>query len=415
MDVARPKQNKRAKRLSWTLLAIAALALITLGAGRMRRAPRSIAKSAAWTGEVKSGEMMRAVRGPGTLVPEHIRFVTADTAGRVERIHLRPGAEVEEETVLIELSNPDVQLAALEAERQVANAEAELLSLRSTLESELLTERAASARLKNEAEETARLAKANAAMQKQNLISELEATQSSEKAQSLKAQLALAESKANVLEKGLSDRLAAQKEQILKLRAVSKFRSEQVESMKVRARDHGVLQDLPLELGQWVTPGTLLAKVVRPDRLKAELRIAETQAKDLALGQTATIDTRNGIIKGKVSRIPPSATQGMVLAEISFDCDELPKGARPDLSVDGTIELEKIEALHVARPAGAQSESTMDLWKVIDGGDAAERVRVELGRSSVNEIEIKRGLEPGDRILLSDMTAYATEERVKIQ
>src|ERR671936_676561 len=291
VDIPRKPRNTRKRNLIIGVSVAAALAAITFGLSRLRAAAPVVDRSGLWTDTVKRGPMLREVKGPGTLVPEQIRLITADTAGRVERIPLRPGAQVEPGTILMELSNPDVMLQALDAERQLAQAEADLINLRATADGNTPLTRSG---------------------------------------------------------------LAAQQAQIERLKAVVAFRRKQVESMKVRSVDRGVLSELPLELGQWVTPGALLAKVVQPERLKAVLRIPETQARDLALHLPAVVDTRNGVVKGDVSRISPSANQGSVEVDVSLP-SELPRGARPDLTVEGTIEIEKLQnVLFVGRPAGAQ-------------------------------------------------------------
>jgi HlyD family secretion protein len=414
MDIARPKP-RRSPRVLYAVGAAVALAAVTAFLGRLQRAAPSVERSSLWIDQVKRGDMLRAVRGPGTLVPEQIRLITAETAGRVEKIALRPGAAVQVGTELLELSNPDVQLQALEAERQLASAQAELLNLKSTLEAQNLSQRASLATLRTDLAEARRRATANEKLVSEHLASDYENRQTAERADELVSRMKLEQDRLEVMEQGMRDRLSAQRAQIDKLRAVAEFRRQQVESMQVKSTGNGVLQELPLELGQWVTPGTLLARVVEPDKLKAELHIPETQAKDLARGQRAQVDTRNGIVPGTVSRIAPAASQGTVLVEIALE-GTLPKGARPDLTVEGTVELEKLNGvLYVGRPAGAQPEQAMELFRVDASGDEAARTRVKLGRASVNSVEVQDGLREGDRVVLSDMSNWDGAERIKLK
>ncbi|WP_164012369.1 efflux RND transporter periplasmic adaptor subunit [Pyxidicoccus trucidator] len=411
MDI--PKAKKKTRK-PW-VLAIAgasALLLVTVGLSRLRPAAPSVERASVWLDTVKRGPMVRQVKGAGTLVPEYIRWLTADTAGRVERIHVRPGATVTADTLLMELANPDVQLQALEAERQLASAQADLIKLRMELETLRLGQEATVATLTSESADAVRRAEASHALHQKELIGDLEVKQTREKAGELSRRLELERKRLNVVASSMKDQLVAQQGQVERLKAVAQFRRNQVESMKVRAGEDGVLQDLPLELGQWVTPGVLLAKVVKPERLKAELRIAETQARDIQPGQKALIDTRNGVVEGTVARVAPAASQGTVRVEVSLP-EELPRGARPDLTVEGTVELERLgNVLSVGRPAGAQPNGTMSLFRLVSGGDEAIRVPVQLGRGSVNAVEVVQGLQEGDQVVLSDMAAWDAVERV---
>jgi multidrug resistance efflux pump len=391
------------------------LVLVVVALSRLKTAAPAVEKGGVWIDTVRRGPMLRAVKGPGALVPEHIRWITADTAGRVERIHLRSGAPVAADTALIDLSNPDVMLQSLEAERQVSSATADLLALRANLSTDTLKQQAAVAQLETDAADAKRRAEADRRLHAKQMLSDIDASLSTERARDLGERLKLGQSQVQVLGRSVNDRTRALAAQLEKLKAVAQFRKQLVESMHVRAGGEGVLQDLPLELGQWVTPGTLLAKVVQPGDLKAELRIPETQAKDVALGQTVAVDTRNGIVPGRVRRVAPAASQGTVLVEVELR-GALPRGARPDLTVDGTIEIEKLpDVLFVGRPAGAQPESTVELFRLAPGSDNAQRTRVALGRSSVNAIEVKGGLAEGDRVILSDMSAWDSNETVRLR
>ncbi len=414
MDIPRTRKPNR-KPLIYGALGAIVLVGITVGLSQLRAAAPSVERGSVWLDTVKRGPMLRQVKGAGTLVPEHIRWLTADTAGRVERIHVRPGAPVQPDTLLMELSNPDVQLQALEAERQLASAEAQLIALRTELETQRISQEAAIATLEAESANAGRMATATVALLDRAYVPTLEAQQASEKAGELKVRLELERRRLGVLQSSTREQLAAQQGQIERLKAVARFRRTQVESMQVKAGEAGVLTELPLELGQWVTPGMVLAKVVKPERLKAELRIAETQARDIQVGQRAQVDTRNGVVDGTVSRVAPAASQGTVRVEVSLPA-ELPRGARPDLTVEGTVELERLgDVLSVGRPAGAQPNSTVSLFRLLPGSDEAVRVPVQLGRGSVNSIEVVQGLTEGDQVVLSDMTAWDAVDRVRVR
>lgn len=415
VDIPRKPRDRRKRSLIFAACAAAVIAAITFGLSRLRAAAPVVDRGGLWTDTVKRGPMLREVKGPGTLVPERIRFITADTAGRVERIPLRPGAQVEPGTVLLELSNPDVMLQALDAERQLAQAQADLINLRATADGNTLTTRSSVATLEAQAADAQRRAKADQKLAAEGVISEVEARQQVERAEELRSRLDLERKRLGVVAGSGKEQVAAQEAQIERLKAVVAFRRKQVDSMKVRSVDRGVLSELPLELGQWVTPGALLAKVVQPEQLKAVLRIPETQARDLALQLAAAVDTRNGVVEGRVSRISPSANQGSVEVDISLPA-ELPRGARPDLTVEGTIEIEKLQnVLFVGRPAGAQAGGQTELFKIVKGGDEAHRVKVRLGRSSVSTVEIVDGLAEGDVVILSEMSQWDTTDRVRLR
>ncbi len=415
VDIPRKPKNKRRRMLITAGVTLAALAIITAALSRLRAAAPVVERSALWTDTVKRGPMLRDVKGPGTLVPEQIRLITADTAGRVERIPLRPGAQVEAGTILLELSNPDVMLQALDAERQLAQAQADLINLRATTDGNTLTTKSGLATLEAQAADAERRAKADEKLAHDGVISEVEARQTIERAQELRDRLQIERRRLGVVAGSGKEQVAAQEAQIERLKAVVAFRRKQVDSMRVRSVEKGVLSELPLELGQWVVPGQLLAKVVQPERLKAVLRIPETQARDLALRLPASIDTRNGVVQGEVSRISPSANQGSVEVDVSLPA-ELPKGSRPDLTVEGTIEIEKLKnVLYVGRPAGAQPGGQVELFKLVNGGDEAHRVKVKLGRSSVSTVEVLEGLAEGDAVILSDMSQWDSTDRVRLR
>jgi HlyD family secretion protein len=413
VDIPRKKVPKTRRNVALAAGGALAVVAITVGLSRLKAAAPTVDRGSVWTDAVKRGSMLRQVKGPGTLVPEQIRWITADTAGRVERLPLRPGAKVEPGTILLELSNPDVMLQELDAERQLAQASVDLINLRNSLHTQALAQRASMATLRTDAQDARR--KADAIRDLKGVVSEIDLKQQMDRADELARRTEIEEQRLVVMQGSLRDQVRAQEEQIQRLKAVVAFRQKQVESMKVKSIDEGVLSELPLELGQWVTPGALLAKVVKPERLKAIVRIPETQARDVALQQKAEIDTRNGVVQGKVARIAPSANQGSVEVEVALPA-ELPKGARPDLTIEGTIELEKLDdVLYVGRPAGAQPDATVELFKLTKVGDLAIRTKVHLGRSSVSTIEVRDGLAEGDVVVLSDMNQYDNAERVRLR
>src|SRR4051812_24895745 len=413
VDIPRKKQPKTKRNVALAVAAVLVVGGITFGLSRLRAAPPTTARSPVGPARVKRGSMPRRVKGPGSLVPEQIRWITADTAGRIERLPLRPGARIEAGTTLMELSNPDVMLQALDAERQLAQARADLINLRNTLKTQELAQRSTLATLHTDEADARR--RADAMKNLQGVVSDVEMRQQLDKAQELQNRMQIESERLTVMGGSLRDQVRAQEAQIERLKAVVAFRQKQVDSMKVRSPDDGVLSELPLELGQWVTPGSLLAKVVKPERLKAELRIPETQARDLALQLPAVVDTRNGVVKGKVSRISPSANQGSVEVDVSLPA-ELPRGARPDLTVEGTIEIEKLQnVLFVGRPAGAQPGAQAELFRLTKEGDEAHRVKVRLGRSSVSTVEVLDGLAEGDGVILSDMSQWDSTDRVRLR
>lgn len=414
MDIPRPKTRNNL-RYVYAALAATAVGVLGFGLSQLEQAPPTAEKALLWVGEVKRGRMLREVKGPGRLVPEEVRWVTADTAGRVERIELRPGAKVELETPLLLLANPDVMLQALESERQLASAEAQLLDARLASQTQVLAQQAVLRQLQTELGDARRRDEANQRMLEQGQISSAEAQLGADRRKELEERVRLLQEQLSLMEQNERERLAVQRASLEKLRAVVRFRQQQVQSLQVRAGSQGILQELPLELGQWVTPGTVLAKVSQSGQLKAELRIPEVQAKDVQPGQPVRIDTRNGIIRAEVSRIAPAATQGAVVVEARLT-GELPKGARPDLNVDGVIEIERLEdVLHMGRPVGVPQESTVEMFRLSETGDSAARVRVRLGRGSVDTVEVREGLREGDKVVLSDMSAFANADAVRLK
>ena len=414
MDV--PREPIRSRR-PYVLAALGGLALVlvTVMLARLADAPPSVERASVWIDTVRQGELLRQVSGPGTLVPEEIRWVTATTAGRVEAIHVEPGSQVEVDTLLVELSNPDVELEALEAERQLKSAEADLANLRAQLNIERLNQRSTIAQVRSEYREAKRRAEAQQRLAEADIIAELDYAQTKDRAEELAGRLEIEQERARILAEANEARTAAQVAQVERLLALARFQADRVDSLRTPAGLSGVLQELPLEVGQRVSPGTLLAKVVQPKRLKAELRIPEAQAEEVKLGQRAEIDTHNGLIQGLVVRIDPSVRRGAVTVDVSLE-GPLPPGARPDLSVDGRIELERLEdVLYTGRPAFGQPNSRISLFKLAEGGSLATRVVVRLGGSSVSEIQILEGLAEGDRVILSDMSEWDTADRLELK
>jgi multidrug resistance efflux pump len=333
----------------------------------------------------------------------------------VEKVSAQAGQQVEANTVLMELSNPDVMIRALEAERQLTAAQAELVSLRTSLETQRLNQEGVVATTRTDYRNALRKAAGDSALVVEGLISTSDAGLSKDRAEEYITRLKIEQDRLKVITDNMQGQLSVQEQQVARLKDIVAFNQRQVDAMIVRAGAKGVLTELPLQVGQWANSGIELAKVVQPGRLKAVLRIPETEARDLSLGQSAIIDTRNGLVNGKVARMDPSSTNGTVTIDVALP-DNLPKGARPDLSVDGTIEVERLgEVVHVGRPAFGQANSSVSLFKLVEGGSAAVRVKVDLGRISVNAVEILRGLTPGDVVILSDMSRYDGVDRVRVK
>jgi multidrug resistance efflux pump len=414
LDIPREKKPDR-KRFLYIGAGVTSLVLLTLGLSRLKPAAPSVDEGTLWMDTVRQGQMLREVRGPGTLVPEQIRWVSAVVPGRVDKKLVQPGERVTAATVLLELSNPDVEIQRLQAERSLTESQAQLVSLKTTLETQRLNQAGVVATVRSEYREALRKAASDSALAAQDLISAAEYSRSRDRAEEYTERLEVEQQRLQIYTENIDSQLAVQQTQVRRLKAVADFQRSMVDAMVVRAGANGVLQELPLEVGQWAISGATLAKVVQPERLKAVLRIPETQARDVAIGQTAAIDTRNGVVKGHVIRIDPASLNGTVAVDVAFT-EPLPKGARPDLSVDGTIELERLDnVLHVGRPAYGQANSTVGLFRMVNGSREAERVRVELGRSSVNAIEIVRGLAVGDVVILSDMSRWDGVERVRLK
>lgn len=414
MDIQRNKPKSRKPAILWTAGGAVVL-LATLGLSRLKPAAPTADGPALWQDTVKKGPMTREVRGPGTLVPEQIRWISALTPGRVEKVEAQAGQNVEANTVLMELSNPDVMIRALEAERSLTASQAELVSLKTSLETQRLNQEGVVATTRTDYNNALRKAAGDSGLMAEGLISTTDAGLSKDRATEYVTRLKIEQERLKVITDNMQGQIKVQEDQVARLKDIVAFNQRQVDAMVVRAGAKGVLTELPLQVGQWANSGIELAKVVQPGRLKAVLRIPETEARDLSLGQPAVIDTRNGLVNGKVARMDPSSTNGTVTIDVSLP-DQLPKGARPDLSVDGTIEVERLgEVLHVGRPAFGQANSSVSLFKMVEGNNAAVRVKADLGRVSVNAVEILHGLNPGDVVILSDMSRYDGVDRVKLK
>jgi HlyD family secretion protein len=416
MDVARPKsvaRNKKIKNIVYLLLVLIGASVVTLGLSRMRPAAPSVDRATVWIDTVKRGEMLRQVRGLGTLVPEEVRWIPATNDGIIEEVKLLAGAKVSADTIILVMSNPDVLQRETDAELQLKGAEADLANLRATLQKEILDQQAEQANVESEYNKAKLEFEANQELSKDGLIADLILKKSQFTAQELGSKNEMEKKKVESNAKSAEARLSAQQARVDQLRVIYELRLKQANELNVRAGAAGVVQQVPVEAGQHVAPGTILAKVAEPGRLKAELQIAETQVKDVAIGLTASIDTRNGIIPGRVIRIDPAAVNGTVKVDVSLD-GEYPKGVRPDLSVDGTVDLERLtNVMYVGRPAYGQPDSTVGMFKLAPNGEA-NRVQVKLGRSSVNQIEIVEGLREGDQVVLSDMSAWDAYDRVRL-
>ena len=411
----------RRQRRRWLLGGgvVAALALVTLGLTRLQPALPSVGKSSLIIGTVQRGELVRQVRGNGTLVPEQIQYVQAETDGRVERIFVQPGAAVTADTVLMELSNPELEQTAFDAEWQLKGAEAQLTKLRAQLENDRLALKASVAGLKADSHQAELEARANETLAKEKLVSGLETQRSRTKADELREQSEIEEQRLKTNEQSTDAQLAVQQAEVERARALLARKRQQVAALRVRAGVDGVLEQigdlLPLQGGQRVTPAATLAKIVEPTKLKAVLKLPETQVRDVLIGQKAEIDTRNGIVPGRVIRIDPAALKGTVTVDVKLE-GPLPKGARPDLNVDGIIELERLESvLYVDRPAQGQPDSTVSLFKVSESGKVASRVAVKLGRGSVSVIEVVDGLHLGEQVIVSDMATWDGHDKVRLE
>jgi HlyD family secretion protein len=407
-------EKRRLQRTLMLVAAVVAVILITLGIKRIEPAAPTVQRETVWIDEVKQGPMMREVHGSGTLVPVEVQWISAPVDGRVVRIPNLPGVRVEADTVVLELSDEQVEQAALEAESQLRAAEAEYQNLRAQLESQLLAQQSQVAAVDSQSEQARLRADADSTLAKDGLIPDINYKVSKLHSDELGKQRQLEQERYRKSQLSNQAQLAAQRARVDQMRAMYELRRRQVESLRVRSGIPGVLQELPVQVGQRVSAGTILARVGRPEQLKAELRIPEVQAKDVQIGLPATIDTRNGVVPGHVIRVAPSVQEGTVTVDVGID-GPLPKGARPDLSIDGTIQIERLNnVLYVGRPASAQTDADIQLFKLTPDGSEAVRVPVKLGRNSVSTVEIVRGLQVGDKVILSDTSAYDGHDKIRL-
>ena len=416
MDIQRPSQAraKLKKRLLIGAGVVAGLVGITVVLARLKPAVPNVDRSLVWVDTVKRGPMVRQVHGPGTLVPVDIRWIAARTQGRVERIALLPGAIVEPDSVILVLSNPDVTQAAVDTESQLRAGEAELSNLRVTVQRDVLQSESEAATAKAQYEQARLQAEVDDQLFKDGLVSELELKKSKVNAEQADTLNQIGQKRFAFAKDAVGPQLAVKEAEVDRLRAQAKLKKAEADALSVRAGMRGILQVVPVEVVAQVQPGTNLCRVADPTKLKAEIQVAETQAKDVQIGQSSEIDTRNGIANGRVSRVAPSVQNGTVTVEVAL-AGELPKGARPDLSVDGVVELEHLDdVIYVGRPAFGQEHSTTGIFLLDADGVYATRTQVQLGRSSVNTIEIVKGLQPGDRVILSDMSQWDSHDRVKL-
>jgi HlyD family secretion protein len=422
MDVPRGKEVARkrtVKRITWGVISALAVAAVCVFLLRLKPAAPSVEMSTLWPDTVRRGEMLRQVRGLGTLVPEDVNWIQAQFDGHVDKIFKQPGMDVSANDVILVLSNPDMELASDSAEWQLKAAEANYRDLKVRLETSQLTQKSTTEQIHSDYQQAALSADRDEQLTKLGLKSELETKLSVAKAEELKNSYDLSKQQLDISGQSIDAQLAAQQVQVEQLRAAWDLKKKQVQQLTIRAGVDGVLTQLGtsdklLEVGQRVAPGAILAKVVQPSKLKATLKIPETQAKDVAIGQVASIDTRNGLADGHVSRIDPAVTNGTVDVDVRLD-GKLPDGARPDLSVDGTIEIERLkDVMFVGRPVIGQANQKIGLFKIDPDGKGATRVTVSLGRSSVNTIEVVDGLQVGDRVILSDMSAWDAYNRIRL-
>ncbi|HVD93324.1 MAG TPA: efflux RND transporter periplasmic adaptor subunit [Vicinamibacterales bacterium] len=416
VDIARPSQarKKKIRRILYASAAVIVVAVISLGVSRLKPAAPTVDRAVVWIDTVKRGPMLRQVRGSGTLVPEDIRWIPARSQGRVEKIVLRPGAQVTPDTIILELSNPELTQSVQEAQLGYQSAQAALANRKAELQSALLSQEAATANIESQYKQADLDLQANETLYKEKLISLLVLQQKRGLAADLKNRLATEQRRLEISREGINSQIAPQESDVNQRRATWDLRRKQLDELNVRAGMSGILQLVPVERGSQVSPGANLARVANPSNLKAELRIAETQTKDIRIGQYAEVDTRNGVVKGHVSRMDPASSGGTVGVDVIMD-GPLPPGARPDLSVDGTIQLEKLDnIINVGRPAFGQENSTVTIFKVLSNGEA-HATKVKLGRASVSTIEVIEGLQPGDQVILSDMSQFDSFDRVQLK
>ncbi len=419
MDIARPefKERKRRKQIALIAVVVVVVAVLTAAVYRLKPAAPTVERGTVWTDTVRRGSMLRQVRGIGSLVPsqESVLQIPAETEATVIRIRMLPGSLVKPDTIFLDMSDPQVEQAAVDAQLQWKAAQAEYQSQRAKLESDLMNQKAGAATVKADYNQSQLQSQTDKSLYDLGVISGLAYQASKSKADELTIRNGLEDQRLESTQKAIDAQLAEAQAKVDQMRVLAELKQKQVEALKVRAGIEGVLVELPLHVGQHVTPGTMLAKVVQPNHLMAELKIAETQARDVQIGEPAQVDTHNGVIAGSVMRVDPAVQNGTVTVDVKLT-GELPRGARPDLSVDGTIDLERLDnVLYVGRPAFGQENSTISLFKLDANGHDATRVPVKVGRASVNSIQVIEGLKEGDTVVLSDMSRWDNTDRIRLQ
>ena len=417
MDIVRPevKRKKKIRRIMYIAAAVVLIPLVTYALSRLKPAAPSVDSGTIWTGTVKRGPMLREVRGLGTLVPETIRLIPAATDGQVQQRYLLPGTPVKASTVILDLSNPQLQQEELDAEYQLKGAQAAYDQTKAQLQNQLMDKRTLAASVSSQYRTAEMVRQTKEQLGANGLAPELDVKTAQVQAEELAKENDLAQKEVETFQNSISAQLAVQEATVDEKRAMYALKKTQVDELHIRPGIDGMLQELDVEVGQKVTMGTVLARVAQPSHLKAQLKIAETQAKDVLIGQQASVDTHNGIIPGHVTRIDPAVVNGTVTVDVGLD-GPLPAGARPDLSVEGTVEIERLaDVLYVERPVHGEANSTVGLFKLTDDGKEASRVQVQLGRSSVNTVEILKGLQVGDKVILSDMSAWDNYDRVELK
>jgi len=403
------------RRIGYIAAAVVLIPLMTYALSRLKPAAPSVDSGTVWTGTVKRGPMLRDVRGLGTLVPETIRLIPAVTDGQVQQRYLLPGTPVKANTVIFDLSNPQLQQETLDAEYQLKGAQAAYEQTKAQLQNQLMDKRTLAASISSQYRTAEMVKQTKEELGANGLAPQLDVKTAQVQAEELAKENDLAQKEVETFDNSISSQLAVQEATVNQKRAMYELKKSQMDQLHIRPGIDGMLQELDVEVGQKVTMGTVLARVAQPTHLKAQLKIAETQAKDILIGQKASVDTHNGIIAGHVTRIDPAVVNGTVTVDVGLD-GPLPTGARPDLSVEGTVEIERLaDVLFVERPVHGEANSTVGIFKVVDDGKEATRVQVQLGRTSVNTVEIVKGLEIGDKVILSDMSAWDNYDRVQLK
>jgi HlyD family secretion protein len=417
VDIVRPeiKHKKKMRRIGYIAAAVVLIPLVTYALSRLKPAAPSVDSGTVWTGTVKRGPMLRDVRGLGTLVPETIRLIPAVTDGQVQTRYLLPGTPVKANTVIFDLVNPQLQQETLDAEYQLKGAQAAYEQTKAQLQNQLMDKRTLAASVSSQYRTAEMVRQTKEELGANGLAPQLDVKTAQVQAEELAKENDLAQKEVQTFDNSIASQLAVQEATVNQKRAMYELKKSQMDQLHIRPGIDGMLQELDVEVGQKVTMGTVLARVAQPTHLKAQLKIAETQAKDILIGQKATVDTHNGIIPGHVTRIDPAVVNGTVTVDVGLD-GPLPTGARPDLSVEGTVEIERLaDVLFVERPVHGEANSTVGIFKVVDDGKEATRVQVQLGRTSVNTVEIVKGLEIGDKVILSDMSAWDNYDRVQLK